>query len=413
MDWSRLDLGVGIVAVPGIDSIWSDIVDLVEVVEVEPQTFWERRGGGGWQLSEPSYEWLDGLRRPVVCHGVGYPVGGSVRPDPDGVDLTAVSARRLRARQWSEHLSFNRAERDGCQLEACFFLPPVQTWATVEAAIAGIDDYQARLDVPFLVETPANYLRPTPGELDDGRFVAEVATRADCGILLDLHNVWTNERNGRQSVRDFVGRLPLERVLEVHLAGGSIEAGYYLDAHDGPVADDLLARAAEVLPMLPNIRAVIFEATPEAVARIGADGVRRVLQNLHRLVEPVRSAPVPARHPWERRSRPSRRLRSADRSLSAGREHALAAFTTRKTPDWVDDDPGAFLLRDLTDHARLSMITLSRPDLVRRLVATQGRDGALTTAEAYLRECPAGLLTGDEGAQFAAWWQPEGDRRSG
>ena len=261
--------------------------------------------------------------------------------------------------------------------------------------------------MPFLVETPANYLRPVPGELDDGRFVAEVATRADCGILLDLHNVWTNERNGRQSVRDFVNCLPRERVLEVHLAGGSIEAGYYLDAHDGPVADDLLAIAADVLPTLPNVRAVIFEATPDAVARLGADGVRQVLGHLHRLVEPGRSATAPARHPRNRRPCPSQRVGVADRGLSARREHDLASFTTRKAPDWVDDDPGAVLLRDLTDHARLSMITVSRPDLVRRLVTARGRDGAVITAQAYLQQCPARLLTGDEGAQFAAWWQPE------
>jgi uncharacterized protein (UPF0276 family) len=411
MNWSRLDLGVGVVAVPGIDSIWSEIADLVEVVEVEPQTFWERRAGGGWQLSEPSFEWLEGFGRPTVVHGVGYPVGGSVRPDPDGVELTAVSARRLEARHWSEHLSFNRVEHDGRQLEACFLLPPVQTWATVEAAVAGIDDYQARLDVPFLVETPTNYLRPVLGELADGQFVAEVVTRADCGILLDLHNVWANERNGRQSVRDFVSCLPLERVLEVHLAGGSVEAGYYLDAHDGPVPADLLAIAAEVLPTLPNVRAVIFEAAPDAIDRIGAPGVRHVLEDLHGLVEAVRSGAVSARPQRNRPPRPSRRVAFGDGRLSARREHDLAAYTTRQAPDWPDDDPGAVLLRDLTDHARLSMITVSRPDLVRRLISTQGRDGAVMTAQAYLQQCPARLLTGDEGAQFATWWQPEGEQR--
>jgi uncharacterized protein (UPF0276 family) len=405
MNWSRLDLGVGIVAVPGIDLVWSEISDLVEVVEVEPQTFWERRAGGGWQLSEPSFEWLEALGLPTICHGVGYPVGGSVRPDPEGVDLAAVSAGRLGVRHWSEHLSFNRAERDGRQVEACFLLPPVQSWATVEAAVAGVNDYQRRLDVPFLVETPVNYLRPTPGEIDDGRFVAEVATQGDCGILLDLHNVWANERNGRQRVRDFVGDLPLDRVLEVHLAGGSVEAGYYLDAHDGPVPTELLAIAAEVLPMLPNLRAVIFEAAPDAVLRLGRAGLRPVLENLHRLVHPIRTSAV-ATKPATQPPRPGATVGSAERCLSARREHDLAAFTTRKAPDWVDDDPGAVLLRDLTDDARLSMITVSRPDLVGRLVATLGREVAVETARAYLQQCPAQLLTGDEGAQFAAWWRP-------
>ena len=258
--------------------------------------------------------------------------------------------------------------------------------------------------------------------------MAEVATRGDCGILLDLHNVWANERNGRQSVHDFLGDLPLDRVLEVHLAGGGVEGGYYLDAHDGPVPAELLAMAAEVLPTLPNLRAVIFEATPDTVLRLGRVGLRPVLEDLHRLVQPIRptaipSPSVPARRPAcphpandvatkpaTQPPRPGATVRAAERQLSARREHDLAAFTTRKTPEWVDDDPGAALLRDLTDDARLSMITVSRPDLVRRLVATQGREAAVMTAEAYLQQCPARLLSGDEGSQFAAWWQrPEID----
>lgn len=103
--WSRLDLGVGMVVAPGSEGLWPGIADLVDVVEVEPQTFWENRAGGGWQLHETSFRWLEQLSKPVICHGVSYPVGGSVRPDPAGVDLVAASAVRLGASHWSEHLS--------------------------------------------------------------------------------------------------------------------------------------------------------------------------------------------------------------------------------------------------------------------------------------------------------------------
>lgn len=130
------------------------------------------------------------------------------------------------------------------------------------------------MPMPFAVETGVNYLHPRAEELPDGAFVAGVAMAADCGILLDLHNVWTNERNGRQAVDDFVAQIPLERVWEVHLAGGSELEGYWLGSHSGGIPDELHALAARVIPQLPNLRALIFEIqlgrgrVPRVVGRI-------------------------------------------------------------------------------------------------------------------------------------------------
>jgi len=56
-------------------------------------------------------------------------------------------------------------------------------------------------------------------------FLRQVVERADCEILLDLHNAWTNDRNGRQAISDFLMDIPLERVRELHLAGGVAEQG--------------------------------------------------------------------------------------------------------------------------------------------------------------------------------------------
>jgi uncharacterized protein len=67
--------------------------------------------------------------------------------------------------------------------------------------------------------------------MPDGVFVGAVAESADCGILLDLHNVFANGVNGRQPVEDFLAQLPLDRVWEIHLAGGFDMEGLWLDAH--------------------------------------------------------------------------------------------------------------------------------------------------------------------------------------
>ena len=88
-----------------------------------------------------------------------------------------------------------------------------------------LNKYPSFCQDPFAVEIGVNYLRRRSDELSDGEFVTKVVEGANCGIILDLHNLWTNEMNGRQSIEDFLRQIPLERVWEIHLAGGYEEDG--------------------------------------------------------------------------------------------------------------------------------------------------------------------------------------------
>ena len=414
MTWSRLDLGVGIVVSAGLDLLWDDIRHLVDVVEVEPQTMWTPRQDSGWDLVEEAFRWVENLRVPTIAHGVGFPVGGCEPPEPAGVALAAFSARRLAASHWSEHLSFNRARVNGSEIDAGFLLPPAQTWAGVDAAADHVASYRAAATLPFLIETGVNYLRPRPGELSDGAFIAAVADRGDCAILLDLHNLLANERNGREPVSDVLGELPLERVLEVHVAGGFRFDGYYLDAHIGGPDGELLALLTEVLPRLPNVRAVTFEAVPESLAALGASGVRSVLEALHRVIEGGRPHGVwrsGRDYPAGELGRPARRRTrygpppSPAPNVRATQEweRRIAAYTSRILDDPPTADPGLGLLRHLADQARLGQLVLARPDLIRSLVATIGLDRTEEMLHRYLRARPPQRWTAREGEQFASW----------
>ena len=414
MTWSRLDLGVGIVVSAGLDLLWDDIRHLVDGVEVEPQTMWTPRQDSGWDLVEEAFRWIENLRVPTIAHGVGFPVGGCEPPEPAGVALAAFSARRLVASHWSEHLSFNRARVNGSEIDAGFLLPPAQTWAGVDAAADHVASYRAAATLPFLIETGVNYLRPRPGELSDGAFIAAVADRGDCAILLDLHNLLANERNGREPVSDVLGELPLERVLEVHVAGGFRFDGYYLDAHVGGPDGELLALLTEVLPRLPNVRAVTFEAMPESLAALGTSGVRSVLEALHRVMEGGRPHGVWSTvrdYPAGKLGRPARRRTRYDPPPAAAPdvratqewERRIAAYTSRIMDDPPTADPGLGLLRHLADQARLGQLVLARPDLIKSLVATIGLDRTEEMLHRYLRVRPPQRWTAHEGEQFASW----------
>ena len=400
MEWSRLDLGVGVIALGALDQLWSGIEDLVDVVEVEPQTLWESRFGGGQVMSPEPLAWLRACGRPLLAHGVGFPVGGTTAPDQGGMVASAQSARTLGAVHWSEHLAFNAAGDD----YAGFLLPPVQSAEGVAAAVGHITAYQRLFERPFLVETPTNYLQPVPGDLGDGEYVAAIAEEADCGILLDLHNIWTNERNGRQSVEDFLAALPLERVWEVHLAGGFETGGFYLDAHVGPIDPELLELAAAVVPRLPRVRAVIYEAVPASLAAQGVDGLRQVLASIHRIIDlpAVMEAKAVIR---ERVSTSS----AHDLRSTAQREAELLAYTTRAGNDLSNPDPGADLIRALTDQSRLSLLVRQHETTLGLLLTALGIAQTEAVLTQFLTATPASAWRDEQSRAFTTWLRTRPD----
>ena len=349
--------------------------------------------------------WLVSVDRPLIAHGVGFPVGGQLPPDPRGVELFADCCRRLGVRHASEHVAFNRAAlfgsgADDRLLHAGYLLPPRQTWETIDAAVCHIHGYQRRLDQPFLVETGVSHLSRGDDELTDGDFVRELVERADCGILLDLHNLWANERNGRQSVADVLRAIPLERVIEVHVAGGSRMGDHTVYAHGGACDEVLLRLLSDTLPMLPEVRAVVFEAMPQHMTAMGVVGLRSAqLEALHRVVD---SSPQPSRsaRPMHRTSG---RIPSASMTSEATWQREVIDYTTRRSPFAPSTDPGFEVLRELTDAARLARLVAADRALVASLAKQLGAGSVDELARRYLVECDAQRWTSAEADAFRCW----------
>jgi uncharacterized protein len=384
------DLGVGIIYLPGLEPLLEAADDLLDVVEIEPQTFWYR-SSDGYRQREDALARIERLPHPTLVHGVGFPVGGTVVPDPAAVRLFAGTVTRLAAPWCSEHLSFNRFVDAGRDSGTLFLLPPVQTPASVAVAVANIAAMQAALPVPFAFETGVNYLRPQPGELTDGAFFAAVAEQADCGILLDLHNLWCNERNGRQPVLEVLAELPLDRVWEVHLAGGQELDGYWLDAHCGPVPEDLLALAADVLPVLPDVHAVVFEM---GAAHLAGRSVPVLVGQLERI-----------RGLWESRGR-SHRPRKAprppgpDRDLPAPADWEAALGRAVVGGPASVADPGIGVIRRIVRQARAGMVTEGLPRSVRLVLLADGEARLRTLLDDFWATTAPEQFAGRESAAF-------------
>ena len=275
------ELGVGVVYSSALEPLLDAAPELINVLEVEPQTSWieTRNAESPYLVRADIQEHLASLPGDKLVHSIGTPVGGSVAAHAAQIPLLRQTIEHLHAPWASEHLSFNLTP----DFFTGFFLPPRQSDAGLKTYVEAIKRLRDGVGVPLAIETGVNYLRPRPDEIPDGEFISAVAEAADCGILLDLHNVYCNELNGRQTVERFLTHLPLERVWEVHLAGGFELEGYWLDAHSGAIPDRLEGLARDVIASLPELKAIIFEIFSSFLPHFGLDATRGELEKLHAL----------------------------------------------------------------------------------------------------------------------------------
>ncbi|HVT11297.1 MAG TPA: DUF692 family protein [Fimbriimonadaceae bacterium] len=393
------ELGVGITYFPDVEPLL-DVPGLLDVVEVEPQTLWQETGlaDAPYRVHRGVLDALANLPCNKLVHSVGVPVGGSVRPEPSQLSLLRKTIDRLQAPWASEHLSFNRTPEHSTG----FFLPPRQTQAGVVAATESIRILQEAFAVPVAVETGVNYLRPREDEMGDGEFVRAVAESADCGILLDLHNVFANGLNGRQPMDAFFDELPLDRVWEVHIAGGFELEGYWVDAHSGAIPDELLIAAENLIAQLPNLKAIIFEIFPSFLPLVGLDLVRGQLETIRGLWEARGTKSEAASKPRTRS-----RLRDLSPSPQAW-ERALGSLVVGRSPgDALEEDlasdPGVGLINRMACEFRASMVVNVYRLTSRLLMLSLGPDTFRTILEDYWSQWPPQLYASAEAEGFIGY----------
>jgi uncharacterized protein (UPF0276 family) len=93
------------------------------------------------------------------------------------------------------------------------------------------------LEIPIAVENVSSYAEFHVSEMTEWEFLNEVAERADCGVLLDVNNIYVSSRNHNFDACEYVDNVPAERVAQIHIAGHSKFERYILDTHDHPVID--------------------------------------------------------------------------------------------------------------------------------------------------------------------------------
>jgi uncharacterized protein len=282
-------LGVGFgchLALP--DALYTP--DLLDFVEVTPEVFHREENIRGSIQLVPDRKLFDAARRrcrslPVTMHGVSLSIGsahGFYEPC-----LTMMD--RLRG-EWqfhwySEHLHFQTtldANGEAANTGIPFPLPPTEEAACLVAGRAAF--IQRRYGVPFLLENPVHYLPDLPADPEIGDefgLMERIIALSGCGQLLDLHNLYCNAINFGFDPITALDRIRLDRVGEIHVAGGSWRDGFYMDAHDGLVSEPVWDLLEQTLSRAPLIPGVVFEILDEYLERLGPDGIARELERAH------------------------------------------------------------------------------------------------------------------------------------
>ena len=255
---------------------------VAEVLATRPPVAWfEVHSENYFADGGPALAALDRVREhyPLSLHGVGLSLGST---DPlDHVHLAKL--RRLIARTEpalvSEHLCWSSvAGRHFNDL-----LPPY-TGEALDHVCARVDEVQAALGRELLVENVSSYAQFTDATIPEWEFVAEVARRTGCKLLLDVNNIHVNAVNHGFDADAYVAAIPAASVAEIHLAGFDASGPCLIDTHGAPVAPEVWALYARTIARI-GTRPTLIEWDTDlpafAVLRQEAATAQAVLDERH------------------------------------------------------------------------------------------------------------------------------------
>ncbi len=233
-DFPRLGCGIGLrpphyedAAAGTTGADWLEIISENFMVE----------GGNPRRVLRAAREHL-----PVVLHGVSLSIGSVDPLDERYLDRLAALAAEIEPAWISDHLCWSGVGgHTGHDLWPLPF-----TEEALEHVASRVDRVQARLGRRILIENVSSYLQFRHSTMTEWEFLSALCARADCGLLLDVNNVFVSAHNHGFDPQAFLDGVPRERVGQFHLAGHSVFETHLLDTHDHPIAGpvwDLYRRA--------------------------------------------------------------------------------------------------------------------------------------------------------------------------
>jgi len=188
----------------------------------------------------------------IVQHGVSMYFGSAEPLNREHLKKLKTLVRRTKTPWLSDHLCWGSV--DGTYSHD--LLPMPYTFEAARLTAQKIKEARDFLEVPIAVENVSSYAEFHVSEMSEWEFLNEVVEQADCGILLDVNNIYVSSQNHSFDPVTYLESVPIERVAQIHIAGHSKYEKYILDTHDHSVIDPvwkLYARAIELAGATPTL----------------------------------------------------------------------------------------------------------------------------------------------------------------
>lgn len=176
-------------------------------------------------------------RYPIVMHGVSLSIGTIDPINSDYLKKLKALAEWAKPAWISDHLCWTGVAHKNTH----DLLPVPFTEEALQHVVNRIRMVQDVLERPILIENPSSYLEFTDSHMPEYEFLARMAEAADCGLLLDVNNIYVASFNHRQDPKAYLDAIPAERVVQVHLAGHTHKGTHIIDTHDDHVIDEVWA----------------------------------------------------------------------------------------------------------------------------------------------------------------------------
>lgn len=174
---------------------------------------------------------------PMAMHGVSMSLGSTDELDKIYMKSLSELIEKVEPLWVSDHLCWTGV--DGKNTHDLLPLPYTQE--AVKVVVEKISKAQDFLKRRILVENVSSYVEFSFSEMAEWEFISEVAERADCGILLDINNVYVSSKNHGFDPLKYLSTIPYKRVGQIHLAGHTNKGTHLIDTHDAPVCEDVWA----------------------------------------------------------------------------------------------------------------------------------------------------------------------------
>jgi uncharacterized protein (UPF0276 family) len=200
-------------------------------------------------------QWLDRFRRdyPMALHGVSLSIGSIDPLDTRYLDELKALIDRVEPMWVSDHLCFTGLR--GVNMHDLLPLPYTEEALNhVAERVMRVQDHLGR---KLVLENVSSYVTYVASELTEWDFIAALAKRADCEILLDVNNVYVSAFNHEFDAMAFLRAMPAERVRQFHLAGHLHKGTHIIDTHDHPIVPDVWALYAEAVKLFPGVPTMI------------------------------------------------------------------------------------------------------------------------------------------------------------